>query len=261
MPGLIINGKEELVDGLTIINYKDEPKLKLKAGEDMRARKTRWIRSIVLHNTKNIQTKVKAGFGPSTNLGKRIADLWATSSKNAGAHLSVDWDGTVYCHADLLQDATYHASSMNEVSIGIEIYEDGKGVVYEGQLDVVVKLVVWLCRRFGIQMQMPIAMDNSEISRIKRGGEDCVGVFGHCHQNHKDKAHDPGIDIFKRLKADAGFKEFDFAHQGMPDDIKYWMITQKALDLVIDGVPGPKTCDALQARGFANGLYDWKTTL
>ena len=259
MPGLIIDGRVEDIPGLTITNYKAIPKLKLKAGEDMRARNTRWIRSIVLHNTKNIQTVVKPSYGPSTNLGDRIAKLWSTDGRNAGAHISVDWDGTICCHCDLLQDAAYHASAMNEVSIGIEIYEDGNGVVFEGQLSAVVKLVVWLCQRFGIQMQMPWAMNNAQISRIKAGGSDCVGVFGHCHNNHKDKAYDPGFDIMKRLLVDAKFKEFSFDPHTVADDKAYWMGIQKRLGLNPDGVPGPKTRDALQARGFKYGLYDFTT--
>lgn len=263
MPGLIINGKEELIPDLTVINYWDEPTLKLKPGEDMRARHTRWIRSITLHNTKNLPTVVKPGRGPSTDLGDRIARLWSTDARNAGAHLAVDWDTDISCHCDLLQDAAYHAGSLNEVSIGIEIYEDGKGVVYEDQLATVVLLVRWLCRRFRIQMQMPKADDNREIPRIKTGGTSCVGIFGHCHNYFSGKANDPGFDIFERLKG-AGFKEFDFSRkdpQGTTEDIRYWAVIQKKLGLKLDGVPGPETCDALQALGFANGLYDFSKVI
>jgi len=257
MPGLIINGKEEKVPNVIVVNYKDDPRLKLKPGEDMRSRNTRWIRSVMLHNTKNAPTTIKLGSGPSTDLDNRIARMWSTDARNAGAHLSVDWDGTVGCHCDLLQDAAYHAGSMNEVSIGIEIYEDSKGVVYEDQLVTVVNMVKWLCQRFGIQMQMPLMMDNSEISRIKTGGSDCVGIFGHCHNNHKDKAHDPGFDIMKFLAA-AGFKEFNFS---LEQDKGYWWGIQAKLGISQDGVPGPKTRDALQSRGFAGGLYDFQTVI
>lgn len=263
MPGLIIDGRVELIPDLTIVNYKDDPRLKLKPGEDMRTRHTRWIRSITLHNTKNIPTVTRPGRGPSTDLGDRIARLWSTDARNAGAHLSVDWDTDISCHCDLLQDAAYHAGSLNEVSIGIEIYEDGKGVVYEAQLTTVVLLVRWLCRRFRIQMQMPPRTDNSEIPRIKLGGEDCVGVFGHCHNYFAGKAHDPGFDIMTFLKA-AGFKELNFSRkdpQGLTEDRKYWADIQGKLGLGTDGVPGPKTCDALQARGFANGLYDFSKVI
>jgi len=256
MPGLVIDNKEELVPGLEIINYHDQRLLKLKAGEDMRARHTRWIRSIVWHNTKNIATTQKDGIGPDTDLADRISRLWTKDPSHAGAHLSVDWNGVVCCHADLLQDAAYHASSMNEVSIGGELYEDKNGVVYEGQMEVAARLTEWLCCRFGIQKQMPDPNFNGEIARIKAGGKDCVGVFGHCHQ-YGGKKNDPGIHIFLALLR-AGFKVFNFNKN---EDKDYWLFMQKALEIESDGIPGPSTCDALRAKGFSNGLYDWSGDL
>jgi hypothetical protein len=257
MPGLIINGKEEQIVDLNIVNYRDDSKLKLVPGHSMRVRHTRWVRSIGLHNTKNLPTVVKSGKGPSKNIGEAVVRFWSTSPHPAGAHLIVDWDATIYCLADLFQDAAYHMSAMNEVSIGIEIYEDSRGVVYEDQLLAVALLVRWLCRHFGIQMQMPPVMDNREILRIKVGGEDFVGVCGHCHQYYAGKSHDPGFDIMRQLLA-TGFKEFNFAKS---EDKTYWRVIQSKLRLNQDGIPGPKTRDALQARGFVCGLYDFKTEI
>lgn len=255
MPGLIIDGKTELVPGITVFNYKDHPELKLKPGEDMRARHTRWIRSICWHNTKNIPTVLKQGKGPYTNLGNRIAKLWSTDNRNAGAHLSVDWDGTVCCHADLIRDATFHAGSVNEVSIGGEIYEDGNGVIYETQIDVVIHVTIWMCQRFGIQMQTLDPSNNSQIQRINSGGSDVVGVFGHCHQ-WKGKPDDPGKHVFDAL-INSGFHTFSFDR----DDKDFWKDIQKKLGLKPDGVPGPVTCDALRAKGFIFGLYNWMTEI
>lgn len=256
MPGLIINGKAEQVPGLEIVNYKDHPELKLIPGEDMRERHTRWIRSICWHNTKNIATKLKPGKGPHTDLEHRITSWWAKDAKHAGAHLCVDWDGSVGCLADLVQDAAYHASALNEVSIGGEIYEDNAGTIYQEQIDMAVKLTIWMCQRFGIQMQIPAPGYNSVFTRVESGGENCVGVFGHCHQ-YSGKPNDPGVHIFEALQK-AGFKVFDFAQN---EDIYYWYDIQKKLGVGIDGVPGPKTRDALQARGFPYGLYDYRTAL
>lgn len=252
-PGVVIGGRVEDVPTLNKVeNYKQRPMLKLQPGEDMRARHTRWVRAICLHNTKNIETKIAGkAMGRNTKLGDRIARLWATDGRHAGAHLSVDWDGTVSCHADLLEDAAYHAGVFNDVSIGIEIYEDSKGKVYGGQLDVVVALVEWLCARFRIQRQMPLARYDGPIRRVVYGGEDCVGVFGHCHQ-YAGKQHDPGRSIFKRL-ASVGFHEFDFNARL---DLMWWRQKQEVLGgLYCDGIPGPKTCDALQAGGCRNGLW------
>lgn len=252
MPGLIIGKKEFQVPGLEIVNYYDFRKLKLIPGEDMRRRHTRWVRSIFLHNTKNIETIVVEGTGPETRLEDRIARLWATDARHAGAHLCVDWDCTVACLADLLYDAAYHAGQVNEVSIGIEIYEDHLGRIYAGQLAVVHQLVRWLCARFCIQMQMPPRDFDGTIPRLLRGGGDCVGVFGHCHACAK-KRTDPGRSVFHWL-AERGFREFDFCND---EDKVFWYDVQKKYGLAQDGVPGPITCDALRAdgAGYRQGLW------
>jgi hypothetical protein len=254
MPGLVINGVEEEVPtlGFPVFNYIHNPALLLKMGHSMRARHTRRIKSIGLHNTKNIPTVVKPGFGHGTAVGERVVRWWTTNPKPAGAQLIIDWDGHVYCMADLLLHAAYHMGSMNEVSIGIEIYEDDHGAVYEGQLRETVNLVDWLCCRFQIQMQIPTVGFIEEIPRIANGGKDCYGVFGHCH-NYHGKQNDPGLDIFRMLR-NAGFKEFNFVTK---QDLVLWRDIQKQLGVVPDGIPGTETCDALQARGFNDGLYDW----
>ena len=256
MPGLIINGKDVVVPGVAIVNYHDHPELKLKPGEDMRARHTRWIRSICWHNTKNLPTKLKPGMGSDTQLEKRITQWWAKDAKHAGAHLCVDWDTMVGCLADLSLDAAYHASALNEVSIGGELYEDNKGTVYAAQLETAVKLTIWMCQRFGIQMQIPSPSYNKVIERIRIGGDDCVGVFGHCHQ-YSGKPNDPGLHIFTALEK-AGFHVTDFEHG---EDLDFWKKVQRRFGLNPDGIPGPQTCDALQVRGFAYGLYDWKSAI
>lgn len=259
---LVIDGKDIKVPGVASIGYHEAPELKLIPGEDMRERHTRWIRSICWHNTKNIPTILKPGMGPNTDLEHRITQWWSKDAKHAGAHLCVDWDTMVGCMADLLRDAAYHASALNEVSIGGELYEDNKGTVYAAQLETAVRLTIWMCQRFGIQMQIPDPAHNKVIPRVEQGGTNCVGVFGHCHQ-YSGKPNDPGVHIFEALKA-AGFKVLDFSRkdpQGLTEDIRVWTEIQTKLGLKPDGVPGPQTRDALQARGFAYGLYDWKTAL
>lgn len=255
MPGMIIGGEEVSVPGLDeeVINYKDEPKIKLKMGEDMRMRKTRWIRVVTAHNTKNIATKVKPGKGPETRLEERIARLWAHDKRHAGAHISIDWDGTVGCLCDLLLHAAYHAGRLNEVSIGFELYEDSKGNLYEHQLDVAVIVTNFLTEYFQIQRQCPASIDNAEIKRLAAGGRDIVGVFGHCHA-YKGKPNDPGVHYFEWLEK-AGYTIFNFRVQ---EDIHVWKNRQQKLGFEgpdMDGIPGPMTIDALQAAGYAGGLW------
>jgi len=252
MPGLIIGGKQVPVPGLNITNYKDQPVLKLRAGDDMRERVTRWVRSIVWHNTKNIPTQLKLARGPYKDIGEKVAKFWSTSPAHAGAHLVVDWDGSVTCHADLLFDATYHASTVNEVSVGIEMFEDEHGLIFESQMQTAVLLTTWLCERFGIQKQMPDPYYNHVISRVAKGGTDTIGVFGHCHQ-YNQKQYDPSNHVFEALQK-AGFKIFNFE---LKEDVKTWKNLQRKLGVPEDGIPGPATRDALQAAGFHAGLYDW----
>jgi len=251
MPGLIIGGNEYQIPGVDIVNFHDEPKYKIHAPEDMRMRRTRWIRSFFWHNTKNIQTTFKPGKGPDTHLEDRITKLWALDKRHAGAHLAVDWDGTVVCMADLLRDATYHASQVNEVSIGAELYEDSNGVVYELQLEQAVKVTEFCCAFFGIQRQIPEPLFNKVIPRLLEGGRACVGVFGHCHA-YAGKPNDPSDHIFWALR-NAGFQMFDFING---TDIVFWQRIQRHHGVTpADGIPGPVTCDALQASGYANGLW------
>lgn len=54
-----------------------------------------------------------------------------------------------------------------------------------------------------------------------------------------------------------GVEAFDFAQE---EDIHVWQERQRELnkrghDLVVDGIPGPKTTAALKAEGYRNGIW------
>lgn len=255
MPGLVVNGEEILIPGIAEveqINFLDEPKLKLKMGEDMRWRKTRWIRNVVAHNTKNLRTTVVPGKGPETKLEERISRWWAVDGRYAGAHLCIDWDGTVGCLCDLVQHAAYHAGRINDVSIGFELYEDSQGRVYAHQLKVAVLVTNFLTKLFQIQRQCPPSIDNRMLSRAYRGGRDLVGVFGHCHA-YIGKPNDPGAHYFEYLEK-AGYEVFNFWAE---QDKHVWKFRQAKLDfapLDCDGIPGPVTVDALHTMGCRGGV-------
>lgn len=273
LEGLIVNGRVEPVEfrvvprGLLVLgmdgllghkikveNYWQNSRLKLKPGEDMRERRTRWIRQIMLHCTKVRKATVKPGFGKDTNIGERVNLFWSTNGKAGGAHLTVDHDGTVYQHADLGEDCAFHGGSVNDHSIGIEIYlgtssGDETDTVYEGQLVVITMLVNWLCYRFGIQRQMPRRKDRYEIPRIKAGGHDFVGVIGHRHQYNGKAPWDP-CDAAMELLAENGFIEFDVQKE---EDKDHWRPIQKLYGLKEDGVPGPITCGLLEGLHAADG--------
>jgi len=254
---IIIDGRAEEILGITSRSFVDDPSLELKP-QDCRSR-TGWVRSIVLHTTKGIPggairipQRILPGLGAPVGAGKRSASCWSVDGRAGGAHLVVDFDGALTCHADLQETAAYHAGAVNQVSIGIEIYQGAGGELYAGQLDAVVVLVDWLTRRFGIQRQTPAAYAGRPVERLEAGGRDFVGVFGHRDCSSNRGAGDPGDEVMRLLWA-AGYEARDLA---VGEDLAVWKDRQLELGLApADGVPGPKTVAALAAAGRPRGLW------
>jgi hypothetical protein len=263
--GLIINGSDEDVPGLTIENWRTNRQLpRLKVGEDCRARFTRWVRGIVLHTTRGIPggsdlrpQVIKSGLGPDAKGDFGTARFWATCSEHAGAHLVVDFDGSIVCLADLLTETAFHAGEVNEVTIGIEIFQGGDGELYEGQLDTVVRLVDFLTRRFKIQRQFHGPYKRAPVPRMAMGGQDVVGIYGHRDVTTNRGEGDPGDAIFETLGA-AGYESFDYA---IDWDKTIWRQRQEQLNtdfglgLPVDGIAGQGTVAGLIASGRPAGLW------
>ncbi len=260
MPGLIIGGDVEPTPFVTI-NYLDNPTLRLGA-EDRRLRRTPWVRALTLHTTAGLpkdpgdaRQTLKPGFGMPTRAAARINNWWKQDGRCAGAHLLVDFDGTVAQLADLKAECTFHGGPVNDVSIGVEIYQDPTDAsMYDGQLDVVVELVDWLTKRFKIQRQIPTAYRGLVIPRLAAGGEDVVGVYGHRDVTSTRGLGDPGDYIFTKLK-DGGYEVVDFLHDG---DKVLWQKRQLEYGIHAsnaDGVPGVKTTKIFERSGLKHGLY------
>jgi hypothetical protein len=268
MPGLIIDGAEVEVPGLAVSNWNDNPRFRLRIGQpnganDGRKRKTRWVRQIILHTTKGIPggkdrrpQKVLPGVGPVGTQAECVARWWSVSELCSGAHMVCDFDGSWLCLADLAAECAYHATTVNDVSIGIEICQGRDAEMYEGQLDSVVAMVDFLTARFGIQRQIPHAY-TGPIPRLEEGGANCVGVFGHRDQTDNRGPGDPGDAIMERLAA-AGYERLDFRAGA---DLEVWAARQQALSLrqgaplSVDGVAGPATVARLAQSGRTHGLW------
>lgn len=262
MPGMVVKGAVETVPGLTVRSWKDDSRLRLRMGEDGSLRPATWLRGIVLHTTEGIPggadkrpQLIKPGVGPQTDIAARTNTWWSTNGTSAGAHLIVDFDGSIACLADLELEMAYHATSVNPRTIGIEIAQSKKDAgLYAGQIDAVVALVDWLTARFGIQRQVH-GPYTGPIDRMAQGGRDVVGVYGHRDQTHSRGVGDPGDAVFEALSR-ASYERFDF---GKREDLDAWMTRQRDLFAndagLVDGVAGPATVAALRDRGYPDGLW------
>jgi hypothetical protein len=254
--GITIDGHDEQIHGITTRSFLEDPTLKLSP-EDCRPRSGA-ITSIVLHTTKGIpggkdkrRQEIRPGFGAPVGAGARAASCWRDDGRAGGAHLVVDFDGSVTCHADLVRTTAYHAGAANARSIGIEIYQGSRAELYAGQLEVVVALVDWLTLRFGVQRAIPAGYLGGPIARLELGAVDFSGVFGHRDCSSNRGAGDPGDEVF-RLLAAAGYERWDIEAR---QDVAAWKSRQQQLGLTADGVPGPRTRAALAAAGRRGGLW------
>lgn len=262
--GFVIGGERVQAAGLAVRNFLDEPRLGLLPRDRAPRPPRTWIRLILLHTTKGIwPCEVRPGRGPEANVEERIAELWRNDKRSASAHLSVDSDGSIGCHADLRDEIAYHDPGSNRASIGIELYQrrivtnadraEMLGVLYEHQIAAMVRLVDFLTAEFGIQRQVASPAIHGTIPRLERGESDVVGIAGHRHASRERGRGDPGDQPLQAL-LDAGYEEIRFDH----DDIDRWRHRQRSGAMPtehVDGIAGPATRAMLERENFADGLW------
>lgn len=256
MPGLLYNGKLYPVPGVEVISPGDKPWCKLEP-EDRYVRPSPWIRQITVHTTKGKWPQhVKPGKGPDGR-DERFALFLKEDKSNCATPLIVDSDGSVACLCDL-KYYTYHNSNfkLNQISVGIEIYQEADGGIYEAALESAVKLILTLCDILGIPFQGSLEpYRNAPIRRLELGDTNIVGVFGHREITHSRGYGDPGEDVMGRLYK-AGMMRFNINTKA---ELNYWKMVQMELNakyglkLTCDGVCGPGTVKVLRDLGLWNG--------
>jgi len=239
-----------------IQNYTDDPALS-RGKEDGRARRTRWVRMQINHTTKGIpggsnrtpQT-LRPGAGPDQGREFKVAKYWSGSEKQSGAHTIIDTDGSVGQTADLLTVAMYHAGAVNEYSVGHEIFQESDGGIWEATIESCVAMNLLICQMMGIQLQIHRPYQGP-ITRLRTGGKDCVGIFGHHDVTSNRGPGDPG-EFIKDYLVGAGAEAFDFDAE---EDKAVWAERQRELGVDDDGVPGPQTVAALREAGYRHGVW------
>ena len=274
MNGLLVAGVVIPVEGVDVSNPVNSTWAKLSP-DDYKRRKTSWVRAVVMHTTKGIHPQhVKPGKGPGGK-DKLLADFYRGDKDHNGAHLVADNDGTAACLVDLSTAAAYHATTANDWTVGIEIYQEADGGIYEAAIATAVRLARAVCDAFDIPFQIHSGVYRAGriVERLRDGGKDCVGIYGHRDQAwrfpwqlapEQRKKYpdgyaargrgDPGDHIMLEL-ARAGADCFDFDRD---EDLTAWQRRQRKLNalgakLTVDGVAGPSTMDALRRLGFASG--------
>jgi len=150
--GLLIAGQLHDVPGLTIVPPAGQyggPPWCLLGPDDYTARRYP-VSLVVIHTTGgHTWQPVIQGPGPAGH-AQQILEMWSGRDKGGGelvhsaAQIVVDYDGTVYCAADLAWCAAYHAQAINHRSVGIEMCTLPGGGIYSATLDATAALVAAL---------------------------------------------------------------------------------------------------------------------
>ena len=263
MGGLLINGQSYDVDGVLVVGQHENGWAHLSPGDCRPRAPGEWIRQYTLHKTiADDPEQVLDGVGPPGGAERTVTgwqEEFAGSHRFAGAALTTDHDGTVFCLCDLATVETFHATVSNAWSIGHETCELPGGRVYQAALDATCRVAMYACQIMGIQLQVPKlgSYTGHPIKRMLEGGPDMVGIFGHRDNTEARGRWDPGDTLFQMLVA-RGCEQFDFASG---EDRDVWgqrqrnLNEQYGLGLTEDGVPGPKTVAALKQLGYTGGIW------
>lgn len=233
-------------------NFRHNPRLALSP-DDWRPRRTgEVVLGIVLHTRLGLPVIVKPGAGPNRGWDLDLPARFAKDERKASCHVGIDADGSFGCFADLAKVATYHAEHVNGTTVGIEMYQEPDGTVYESTLEACADVVDVVTRIFGVQRQFPAERAISKrFANILPGnaytyiaganrGRDFSGVYGHRNVTRNRGPGDPGDDIWGVLAA-RGYERF---HVDEGHDIEVWEQRQRDLGLdvrEVDGVPGAMT--------------------
>lgn len=254
--GLLIDGEIVLVPGVEVIGPHIAAWAHLSPG-DGRPRSNRPTKAI-LHKTKaDDPERIAPGAGPEGR-AQRVASFWQNDPTHSGAHIVIDGH-CVACLADLVRIEAYHANQANASSIGIEHYEEQDATTYQLTYDNAVHVWRTIAETCGIQLQFPKlgTYKNKPLTRFADGGSTLVGFFGHRDVTDRRGHWDPGDYIFELLEHELGAEGVDFE---AGEDRDLWVPRQEELiakgyNLVADGIPGPKTTQALKLEGYRGGVF------
>jgi len=215
MSGIIVHGQAlPPPAGLTVRNFGDAGVFHFRNT----ARPSPTVNAVVVHET------------VTTSWESTVVVL---KKRGLGVHFIADHDGTVYQHADLLDDEMWHASQYNALSVGIETvnpYEPrnmpqggpwtktipapwaagGQYVVpTEQQSEAVCQLVDWLSSTAANPLTIPqlwVGFQHTHrlaMGRIPADVTENPGIHAHMYFNHADGAW---LVLYSWLRLEAGLE-------------------------------------------------------
>lgn len=244
------------IPGLNVKNWKDGISW-IKYITDKSPR-NKSIRKIIVHTHEGLISKLLPGIGPNSTMDEALARYQVNTEREVSWDYTVDLNGDVTAQNDPMVDYSWHAGYMNPRSVGIEMVQqnkEGTRYLYEEQINKTVLLIDFLTAALGIQRQIAWDTDNNKpvLTQIQRviDYRDFTGILGHVNLTKDKGKGDPGEHIFYALK-EAGYECFNLSKK---EDLEIWKQRQKTLGIDADGIPGPKTVEALKARGCKNGMW------
>lgn len=258
---LVIGGKTYGVPGTPGVSFVEAPGLALRPQDWHPRRRGAWVRGICLHTRIGLPVVEVPGAGASKGWDRAVCRFHA----GASCHVVIDADGSFTCLADLETMTAYHAGHLDEISVGVELYQEyPSGHVWSATLRTCVMVCDVITRVLGIQRQY-VQADHilrrfavptrgrsraSELAYVHGGGRgrDWCGLYGHRNVTRGRGPGDPGAQAWGYL-AEAGYEGFA-ADDG--DDLDVWAERQERLGVEpdhCDGIPGPLTRARIVASG------------
>lgn len=255
---LIFDGVGHAVPNRQGISFLDSPLLSITrggSGTDWRPRpRGTWISGITFHTRLGKPVLVRSGDGPNLGWDEVLGGRFVADDRQASCHVAIDADGSFACLADIVDVVTYHAGQVNEVTVGVEMFQASDGGVWESTLRAAVDIADVLTRVLGIQRQFPIehglcrrfACPTQGVTKASKlayapggaRGRDFCGVFGHRNVTRNRGRGDPGDELFTMLAA-AGYEGWN-VDQG--EDLDAWSKRQHQLTINEDD------CDGIAGR-------------
>lgn len=206
---------------------------------------------IVIHTTKGMwPQRVLDGAGPAGR-ADHVARFWDRSDEHSAAHIVVGSDGVTACLCDVATTAAFHATVANERSVGVEIYQEAGGGIYQAALDAAVRVVLALCEALQIPpILLGARYDGKPIPELLDGGPSYRGIYGHRSNTARRGRGDPGDEIFTRLIV-AGAEAMPISRYHANNLERQQHLVSRGAKLALDGIPGPATLAAARVAGYA----------